>query len=170
MSQLLKLDTKIFEFVRGLAQESRFWDQFFVQANKYSVAIFSAALLWYFFRNRRVFWTGLFSALLSRGIFTALIHQIFYRPRPYNIFRELEALIDTQDLGSSFPSGHAAYFFAIAFVVWLRDRKIGGILILGALLFSFARIFLGVHYPLDILGGIVAALISVWIVKRVLYN
>jgi undecaprenyl-diphosphatase len=170
MNKLLEFDAQIFKYIRGLAGESEFWDNFFLASNRYSIAIFTAVLVWYFFRKRRVFWTGLFSALLARGIFATLIHYLIYRPRPFVLLNEFEALIDTKGLDSSFPSGYAAYFFAIAFAVWLSDKRIGGILILGAMVLSFAQIYAGVHYPLDILGGILAAAVSVILVRRVLKN
>ncbi|MDE2365202.1 MAG: phosphatase PAP2 family protein, partial [Hyphomicrobiales bacterium] len=58
---------------------------------------------------------------------------------------------------SSFPSDHATVLFALAFSLWLTrlpaTRWTGAILLAAALAVGWARVFLGAHYPLDILGG-----------------
>jgi undecaprenyl-diphosphatase len=58
----------------------------------------------------------------------------------------------------SFPSNTAATAFAFASGIWLGNRKVGYFLLLPAFLVSFARVFIGVHYPFDILG---AALVGI---------
>ncbi|MSU44914.1 phosphatase PAP2 family protein [Candidatus Nomurabacteria bacterium] len=55
----------------------------------------------------------------------------------------------------SFPSTHAAIFSALAIAVYFRDKKIGIIFLISALLIGLARIIAGVHFPIDILGGFI---------------
>ena len=74
--------------------------------------------------------------------------------------------------GQSFPSDHATAAFGlalavIAFVSW----RWGVVLFVGALLIGFARVYDGIHYPLDIAGGFLAALLAtvvVWVCNRVI--
>jgi undecaprenyl-diphosphatase len=53
----------------------------------------------------------------------------------------------------SFPSDHATGAFALAFGLWLYDRTMGTILLVLAALLSFSRVFVGTHYPGDVLAG-----------------
>ena len=65
-----------------------------------------------------------------------------------------------------FPSDHATGAFAIAFALVLRDRKIGIVALFLALVLSFGRVALGVHYPSDVFAGAVlglAAALVLWI-------
>lgn len=162
------LDTKIFQAINNLAERSGVSDQVFVFLSKYSLIIFSLVLVYYLFKKRRVFWAALISAILSRAILTELIRFLYHRPRPFVALEKVKLLIPKDSLEASFPSGHASLLFAIAFAVWLYDRKIGAILIVAAVLMSFARIYTGVHYPSDIIGGIVVALVSVLVVSKII--
>jgi undecaprenyl-diphosphatase len=81
----------------------------------------------------------------------------------------------SNEIGQSFPSGHAAFFFALATAVTLfnkkvhpeRSRRTGIWLFVGAFLISLARIYAGVHYPSDILAGAAVGVFSGWLVWRI---
>jgi undecaprenyl-diphosphatase len=59
-----------------------------------------------------------------------------------------------------FPSDHATGAFAIAFALVLRDRVIGIVALVLALLLSFGRVALGAHYPSDVFAGAVLGLVA----------
>ncbi len=163
---LQNFDTKLFHIINNFARQSGLGDQVFVFLSKYSILIFSLVLVYYFFRHRRVFWTALVSAILSRAILTELIRFFWERPRPFAALEQVKLLIPKDGAEPSFPSGHASFLFAIAFAVYLSDKRIGGILIIAALVMTLARIYTGAHYPSDILGGIIVAMVSVVLVKK----
>ena len=74
------------------------------------------------------------------------------RPRPYAVIPEPEPLLRS-DIGASFPSGHAATSFAGAVLLaYLVRRSVPALLALAALV-AFSRIYVGVHYPLDMIAG-----------------
>ena len=68
-------------------------------------------------------------------------------------------LLFYQPTDSSFPSNSAAAAFAIAAAVWCVNRRIGTVLFIAAAIYGFSRVYVGVHYPADILGGAAIALI-----------
>lgn len=74
--------------------------------------------------------------------------------------------------GSSFPSDHttAAVAIALGLIVFTVYKKIGWLFLVAALLIGFARVFVGIHYPLDIIGGFITAGVGtglVYVVYRI---
>src|SRR3989344_3854304 len=77
------------------------------------------------------------SAVLARVLFVELIRYFFYNPRPYMILEKVNILMN-HEVSSSFPSGHAAFFFALASGVYLGDRRWGKAYFVLAALIGFA--------------------------------
>lgn len=106
---------------------------------------------------------SVFIAVAAALIISFFIGQLFYRPRPFDAGIGV-ALIDHRS-NASFPSNHALIFSAYVTVLYLLSyrtaAKIG--FIAGALT-CWARIFVGVHYPFDILGGVLLGAVSGYIV------
>lgn len=97
------------------------------------------------------------SLLLSSGIVTESIRFFLSRPRPFVTF-ELEPLF--MKTSASFPSGHATFFFALAMAVMFFNRRAGWWFLATAFLMGVARVYAGVHYPSDILGGALIGILS----------
>lgn len=87
---------------------------------------------------------------------TALINAQFFRPRPF-LDNEL-TLLFYEPTDSSFPSNAAAVGFALATAVFVRHRRTGAVLYALAALWGIARIYAGVHYPTDVIGGAVVGI------------
>jgi undecaprenyl-diphosphatase len=104
--------------------------------------------------------------ILSRGIITTAIHFFYYHPRPFDFYGFAPLISES---GSSFPSGHAAWFFALAMMLWYADRKWGWWYFGAAIVMGIARIYVGVHWPLDIIGGAVIGIGSAIAVHFLLY-
>jgi len=64
-----------------------------------------------------------------------------------------------EDLHMSFPSGHMTFLFALGMAIYFHNKKAGYLLFAGGFLIGLARIFVGVHYPLDIFGGIILGIL-----------
>lgn len=77
--------------------------------------------------------------------------------RPAAALGDITPLFTPGGVGA-FPSGHAVFFFALALAVFIVDRRFGQWLIAAAVVISAARIAAGVHWPLDILGGLALAI------------
>ncbi len=102
------------------------------------------------------------SVFLSRVVITEIIRYFYYVPRPF-VNNDIIPLISHAPT-ASFPSGHAAFFFALATAITLvfatRWRTWGAVFFLGAVLIGLARVIAGLHWPIDILGGAVIGILS----------
>lgn len=95
---------------------------------------------------------GFCSALLARGAVEAL-RLFIHRPRPFVADPSIVPLIS--EASFSFPSGHAAFFFALSTVIYLHNKRLGIWFYVTSAVIGVARVAAGVHYPTDILGGAV---------------
>ena len=103
--------------------------------------------------------------LLCNGLLKPLVASI----RPCNVVKNVNMLIPIPK-DFSFPSGHTTASFAVALVMLrMLPKKFGIPAVVLAALVAFSRLYLGVHYPTDVLAGFVIALVgstlSVWIVR-----
>jgi undecaprenyl-diphosphatase len=113
--------------------------------------------------NRRMVVNTLLSAAAALGT-NNIIGAIYHRDRPF-VAHHVIQLVE-HDASASFPSNHAAAAFAVAASIWLWRRKDGWVWFLLAAIIGFSRIWSGIHYPIDIVGGaIFGVLIAIVIGK-----
>ena len=93
-------------------------------------------------------------ALLANQVIAAFWH----RPRPYETHPGVYHLSHSHD--PSFPSDHASAAFGIAFGVYFVDRRLGRLFLAIATLIGVGRIFVGAHYPSDVLAGAVVGALA----------
>lgn len=108
---------------------------------------------------------ALLALILSRGLITEIIRYFYYSPRPFEALH-FQSLIP--ESGSSIPSGHAAFFFALSAIIFFYNRRWGIWYFAISLLISLARIFAGVHWPFDIVAGAVVGILSALLMHFVL--
>ncbi len=110
-------------------------------------------LIWALIFSKRKMYN--FSFTLLSGVtawFMAHFIKVLLRvPRP---FVEMNFTPIYHETGFSFPSEHVAVLTVLGFAVAFSNRKFGSFLLAIALLVGVSRVVLGVHYPIDILGGI----------------
>lgn len=106
-------------------------------------------------------WAGGIAILLTTGLSWLIV-----RPRPFASADHVARLIP-EPWNMSFPSGHTSVAFAVAAIILSVDRRLGAVAFAIAVLVAFGRMAVGVHYPTDILGGLVIAAIAYGLVKKI---
>ncbi len=112
---------------------------------------------------RKMAFLGTVALVLSWLLSDEVLKFLFARPRPFIHFTDVRLLVAGPHQ-YSFPSGHTATAFAAATVLWRKNIKIGVAALALALLIGFSRVYVGVHYPLDVLGGIILGCGVGWVV------
>jgi undecaprenyl-diphosphatase len=150
------MDISFFYWINSLAGLNPTLDLFMIWVAKYSPAIFIGVLVILWFSKNIKFQRGAFlagvSAIVALGI-GQVIGLIIQRQRPYYVIPTHMLIARTLD--TSFPSDHATFAFAIAASLWQVNRRLSIALLLLSTVLGLARVFVGAHYPLDILGGAV---------------
>lgn len=121
--------------------------------------IILTVLLLLFKKTRKIGWMSACALLFSLLINNIFLKNLVARVRPYNAIEGLIPLI-RKPTEFSFPSGHAGSSFASAAVLYRKlPRRFGLPLLILAILISFSRLYVGVHYPSDVLAGAVTGVI-----------
>ena len=171
---MFPLDEKIFNFIHQLVGKSRLLDLsaiFFADYSGYILILIALVLIFSAKKYKdRIYNLAFVSliVLLSNGIITQTIRFFFFRERPF-VQLGFAPLIAKSASEAALPSGHASFFFALAFAIfYLGKRRWSLIFLAVSLLMGISRVYVGVHWPLDIVSGIIVAFISAFIVKSLL--
>lgn len=105
-----------------------------------------------------------FMALVIDFISVEVLKAIVNRARPYESYQAIKILIEAP-AGSSFPSGHASSSFSVAITYFALGKKginriIRWFILILASMIAFSRLYLFVHYPSDVITGIIVAAIA----------
>lgn len=160
------INLTLFYAIRNAAGIYPWLDTFFIVLTKYGISIISVYVAYFLFYSapKRVPTIGKKFHVYLRGLEVTLsagmawfvvycIKVIVQIPRPFTTLSDVRALI-TQT-GYSFPSGHATVAFAIATAVYIYYRPLGKTLFIFAFLIALSRIYVAVHYPVDVVVGAV---------------
>lgn len=109
---------------------------------------------------------------LSMGVNCLIVEvglkNIFMRTRPFTIEPEFTAFLNSvgyiPPMSSSFPSGHASTSIAVAMTLFLYNKKWGIPSVILAILIALSRAFLCVHFPTDILYGLMIGIVVAFVV------
>lgn len=112
--------------------------------------------------TRRIGITALMALAIGALITNVALKNLVARIRPYEVVGGLTLLIERQS-DFSFPSGHTCASFAAAGVYWrMMPKKYSVPLLILAVLIAFSRLYVGVHYPSDVLAGMLIGLSAAW--------
>ena len=171
LDQILQLDTDTFIFLNSLGTER--WDAFWLAyTSKFNWIPFYSVLLYLIFRQvqLKAFLIIIVAAalmILVTDQVTNLFKNGFHRLRPCHLAEIIDGmrLVKAHCGGQyGFFSGHASNTMAAAFFIGLilkrRFKYLLYILIVWAILMGYSRIYIGVHYPLDVLLGMLFGILT----------
>lgn len=94
-----------------------------------------------------------------------LIGLLWPHPRPFML--GLGHAFLAHQAEASFPSDHATVFFTLGLSLLLSSlRRLGGAILLSGAVVSWSRVYLGVHFPFDMVGALLLAIPSAWLVPQ----
>lgn len=173
MSRLLDLDQKLFFWINGLndlpwLRYGLGWPTFLGQLEFLLAVVFCAMAL-----SRREGWLKRY---LAFALIVTLVNLsvgglkvLFVRPRPYDFFSPgtIQLFFD-RPATYSFPSGHSAVAFAAALLLHFFYGKAAWFVYVLALLVAVSRVFIGVHYPSDVVAGALIGTAGGWLGAKIL--
>ena len=165
------LDTQLMLFLNGW--HTPYWDNFmWLYSSKWVWLPFYAAFVFVILRNFKwrvsalIFVAVFLTIFFADQITATLLRPIFHRLRPCNLDNPLSQFIHVvaNDRGGAygFPSAHAANAFGFAFFFHYLFRRswLSLLLFAWALMMCYTRIYLGRHYPGDLLTGAMVGFVS----------
>jgi undecaprenyl-diphosphatase len=107
------------------------------------------------FRKRNLATYLLTAILLGLTIYVAMKYAVD-RPRPWQVF-PIDPLYHLPD--PSFPSGHSETAFAAAVIIGLKEKRLMAPMLLLASIIAFSRVYVGVHFPYDVVAGAILGIL-----------
>lgn len=180
MITLASLDTHVFRAINGMAGKNHLLDAVGVFCARWLILMMFLVVVMraVFLFTQRSSVDG--SVLLSAGmkgciaaalafIVSVLASPFLFRARPYVTLSNVMKLMGNPVTPHSFPSSHSSIAFALAFSVFAVDRGFGSFLLGTATLVGLGRIYVGVHYPTDIIGGALLGWSTALLVGRAVF-
>ena len=179
IDQVIAFDQSLFAFLNGAAYcpiLDVIMPAITTQENWYPVlgGLWIALLIWGGRRGRMAAVMLIIAVALSDQLSSAVLKPLVQRVRPCNALPlgEVRLLIERSP-GFSFPSSHATNSFAMAMVLAWRWPRLVILFVAFAILVAYSRVYVGVHYPVDVLTGAVLGVgcgrAAIWIVVAVLH-
>ncbi len=165
------MDKYIFNLINGFAGKWACLDAIAIFFAKYFDYILPfvllAILIAGFKKNWRMVLYSLICAFVSRFIIASFVRLLWFRPRPF-VENSVNLLVSHNPNEASFPSGHASFYFALSTVVYLHNKKLGIFFYIFTILMTLSRVFIGIHWPSDILAGAVIGIFVGWLGNKLI--
>jgi undecaprenyl-diphosphatase len=173
MIHILKnLDISLFYFINHNLKNSLFDFLMPIVTNvkNFHLLFFILWLLMIFSKNYRfriAGWTILITVIFSDILSSKILKHIFLRPRPFETLENVYKLVSSG--GPSFPSSHAVNSFVAATLIMLffKNPIYTAVAYTVAVISAFSRVYVGVHYPSDIIFGAVIGFFIGWIAYKI---
>ena len=165
-SYLIFLDTELFHIINGKWQNSFFdWFMPFMTDLKNFTYVLVALGLWILWRERKagiffLVFVGL-TITITDQFSSHLLKEWVERVRPCRVLENVHLLTNC-NTSYSFPSSHAVNIFAAAYLLSRPFKRFSPLLYGIAAIVGYSRIYIGIHYPFDVLGGAGIGLLIAW--------
>ncbi|MDR2999660.1 MAG: phosphatase PAP2 family protein [Fibromonadaceae bacterium] len=165
-----KLDMRFFYFWRrhSFPEKTDKFLKFYTRLGDGYVWVLIIALLYFFYGQETLL------LAIKHAIPVTIVSLVFYwviklsvrRKRPFELLKKVSAEVPPLDK-YSFPSGHTMNNLAVGFIIFSIAPAIGWIVILMPLTWGLLRVYYGVHWLSDVIGGTILAFLSFWLGKNV---
>ncbi len=135
--------------------------------NSGQIWILVGIIMLFFKKYRKSGLTVLLALLLCLIFGNGILKNLITRQRPCWIDESVKLLISTPT-DYSFPSGHTFSSFAASLSIFMYHKKLGISAFVLAILIAFSRLYLFVHFPTDIIGGIVLGITTAYVSYRII--
>lgn len=166
----MNIDLLVFDFIREAVGQYKFLDYVAIFCADYLGFILLFFLGLFLISNLTRSWKMAVEAFVTVFLVRIVIVEFFYflwpRIRPF-VSLNFIPLIEQASSASSFPSGHASFYFALSVIVYAYSRRLGEFFFFSSILIAISRVFVGVHWPSDVLVGAIVGMSVAWILHRV---
>lgn len=159
----------LYFLISGLSHQSLLLDAFMIYSTEY--VIFITGILMFILAKeggvseRKAFILSLLAIPMSI-LLIKVIHLFYYEPRPFITHEVIPLLLEGNN--ASFPSRHTTIMSIFAFAATYFKHQWNVLIIILMALVGVSRIYVGVHYPIDIVGGILTGFVSILLTKQLI--
>lgn len=169
----MSLNLEIFRFINNLANRNALLDNIMIFCSKCLPGIFALAVIIIYLLgiskkrvNYRKIAVNTIIFMLINLLVSLIIGEIHYVNRPF-VSHNVNLVIP-HDANASFPSDHVIGTFSIALGLRMFNKKLGNIFIILSILVGISRIYVGHHYPSDVIGAFIVVLIMSFIYRKLI--
>lgn len=157
-----QLNITLFRAVNDLGKQYTSLNPAFKFISEYTVYILAFSILIYWFikknNNRIMVISSCVSFVIAETI-GKILGKFHSNLQPFAVLSDVNKLIE-RSIDNSFPSDHTILFFSFCISFWLFRKNHGFLWVVLAFFVGLSRIWVGVHYPLDVIVGAIIAIIS----------
>lgn len=171
----MNVNLEIFRFINNLANKSALLDKIMIFCSKGLPVIFALAVVVVYLigiskrnvRYRKIAVNTIVFTVINL-IVSFIIGAVYYVDRPF-VHHNVNLVI-SHATNASFPSDHVIGTFSIALGLRMFNKKLGNVLIVLSIIVGISRIYVGHHYPSDIIGALIVVLVMNIIYRNVIRN
>lgn len=156
------LNEDLFRWVNELSIDHGYLNPIFIGLAEYTVLLAALVCLFVWFQNRSRYNRAMVVSAGLTFVLAELLGKIagvfYFNQQPFAEMSRVNLLIQ-KEVNNSFPSDHTIFIFSICVIFWLFHKRHMYWLIIACAV-GFSRIWVGVHYPFDVLAGAVIACLT----------